>query len=688
MLKLRWILWVSLAIVLTTLYYAYGQVTHEFFRNGIARASLGVTAGIVATAMVFCFPKLKGGKASIVILVLSFAVRIVVLPTAPSDDVNRYLWEGKLYSQGVSPYIEAAEHEIYADHRDVYWEDMNHKDKITAYPPLSQHFFSTINRISYSPMSYKVVFMIMDLFLIAVLLSILKQYRRPLHWALLYALSPISVLAFTAEGHFDVIMVLFLMLSILAYSKKWFILCGTAVGLAVATKIMVVIAAPMILLKTGKKGIIAAVVVCAAPFLIHLDDTLQMINGLVSFGSKNNFNGSFNQFIEDIIGTDPEVASKICIGLFAVSWCIGFWFSFKDKLWLSLCFSLGGLLIFAPIVHFWYFAWFLPFVAIRPSLAWVSFSISTPLYFLVHTAYLNTGNWELPVWARWVFWLPFFIICLCQLPQQLRLLYHLLTDKKRLIAISSPRTWSVIIPALEINDDVIHVVRDLKRQSVVPDEIVIVSVNENTVPIPEDIASGELKIIYSARGRGIQIKTGVEHAVSEWCLILHSDNRLAADTFKLLNEALTNNPGVLGGSLGQRFSHVSLGLLLVEGLNEFRATLMNTSFGDQNQFFHREVAIDKHILTAQPLMEDVEMSDRLTQHGDILHLAHESTVSAEKWEKGSFCKRFFTIIGFYLKYRLLFFTRNGRHALSQNFYSKYYPKADRQSAVEPRTEAV
>jgi len=109
-------------------------------------------------------------------------------------------------------------------------------------------------------------------------------------------------------------------------------------------------------------------------------------------------------------------------------------------------------------------------------------------------------------------------------------------------------------------------------------------------------------------------------------------------------------------------------------MNDFRATLLNTSFGDQNQFFHRQTALDKHILTDQPLMEDVEMSDRLSQQGEILHLAHESTVSAEKWKKSNFWKRFFTIVGFYLKYRLLFFSREKRNHLSKDFYVTYYPQ--------------
>lgn len=427
--KSRWGIWIILSIALTALYYWYGQVTDQFYRNGVARASIGVAAGGIGIALTLRFPDLKGKKASLVILLISLAVRLAVLPTAASDDVNRYLWEGKLYAKGISPYTQAAEHEIYRSHRDFYWENMNHRDKITAYPPLSLHFFSGINHFSYSPKAYKITFLLADLILIAVLVSLLHHYRKPLHWALFYALSPISILAFAAEGHFDVIMVLFLVLATLAYSKKCFILCGAAVGLAVATKIMVVIAAPIILLKTGKKGILTAIAVCALPFLIHFTDTLQMIKGLFSFGSQNNFNGSINQFLNDIVGTTPQLASLICVGLFGISWLIGLWLSLKDQLWMGLSFCLGGLLIFAPVVHFWYFTWFLPFVAFRPSPSWLSLSITAPLYFLVHSAYLATGDWELPIWARFAFWIPFFILLFIQAPLKVRAIHQLLSKQ-------------------------------------------------------------------------------------------------------------------------------------------------------------------------------------------------------------------------------------------------------------------
>lgn len=671
--NLRWIVWITLGLTITVLCLWYGLVTPSFDSYGTPRLLLGVLIGLLGLAMVFTFPQVRGRKAVIVILLVSTLTRIAIFPTGASDDVNRYLWEGNLYSQGVSPYTHTANHESYVPYRDQYWEPMNHKDNPTAYPPLSLHAFSFINSFAYSPTSYKAAFLLADLILIAVLLALLHHYHRPLHWALFYALSPISILSFAGEGHFDILMVLFLTFSVLAHAKKWFIPCGIAVGLAISIKVMAIVAAPIILLKTGAKGIIAGILICLTPFILHYEDSLQMAHGLINFGAHFRFNAPMNQLLVDGLGLTKSAGSQICILFFLISWAIGFWLCIKNKLWMSLNFCLGGLILFAPIVHFWYLSWILPFVAFRPSLPWLTLSLTTPIYFLVWNELENTGNWALPLWARCLFWLPFVLACLIHLPRHLISLFNLITKTDTIDKERGRQSWSIVIPTLTIDRNLTELIQYIELLTPCPDEVIIVSSSDSERDKPHSELFS-LKTVHSSVGRGLQIKTGVEAATSDWCLILHADNRLQRDTISKLQKAIESNIDIIGGSLGQRFNRSAPGLLLIESMNDFRASLLQTSFGDQNQFFHRRTAIHNGVLTDQPLMEDVEMSDRLRLHGDTLHLAHESTVSAEKWKKTTYWKRFFTIVRFYFQYRALFYSAEKRAELSKAFYETYYPK--------------
>ena len=672
--KLRGTVWLVLAIVITVLCYCYALYTPEFDSYGTPRTILGVLVGIVGLALVFTFPNVSKKKATLLIFGIATITRLAIFPTGASDDVNRYLWEGKLYAQGISPYTNVAEHESYVPHRDQFYEKMNHKDKPTAYPPFALHCFSMINKLGYNPTSYKIVFLLLDLLIIATILALLGHYHRPIQWALLYALSPISLLSFSAEGHFDVVMVLFLTFSILCLAKKWIIPCGIAVGLAISVKVMAAVAAPIILLKTGVKGIAVGIIVTLLPILLYYDDSLQMIQGILKFGS-NRFNGPANQFFVQALGFSTDFAGTLCKALFFASWGIGLWLCIKNKFWISINLCLGSLIFFAPIIHFWYLSWLLPFIAIRPSLPWITLSITTPLYFTVWTQFEDTGDWGMTTWARWLFWTPFILACIMHLPRHLISIYYAITRPGSIRRENETPDWSVVIPTLNIDDRLRELIQKLEQQQVTPDEIIIIYSSDENVTDELHSTHFDIKAIHSPKGRGIQIKTGVEATQKDWCLVLHADNELQLDTFNKLNEAIRVNMDIVGGSLGQRFNRSAPGLLLIESMNDFRASLLQTSFGDQNQFFHRETTIKNQILTDQPLMEDIEMSDRIRLQGDTLHLAHESTVSAEKWKKKTYWSRFFTIVGFYAKYRMLFFSAKKRADLSKRFYKKYYPSA-------------
>lgn len=76
-------------------------------------------------------------------LVCALAFRITLLSAQPtlSDDIYRYMWDGKVQSHGLNPYSyppEAGELEFL---RDSYYEGVNHKGVRTIYPPLAQIFF-------------------------------------------------------------------------------------------------------------------------------------------------------------------------------------------------------------------------------------------------------------------------------------------------------------------------------------------------------------------------------------------------------------------------------------------------------------------------------------------------------------------------------------------------------------------
>ena len=147
--------------------------------------------GCLGLASVILFPKFSStGATLLAILIPAIIVRILIAQAAPSDDIHRYLWEGKLLAAGEDPYLVLADDPIRQPYHDSHWEQMNHRDQPTAYPPIAILAFSWINKLGYSATSYKLVFSLLDLSLIACLLALLRQLGKPLKWAAFYALSP------------------------------------------------------------------------------------------------------------------------------------------------------------------------------------------------------------------------------------------------------------------------------------------------------------------------------------------------------------------------------------------------------------------------------------------------------------------------------------------------------------------
>ena len=275
----------------------------------------------------------------------------------------------------------------------------------------------------------------------------------------------------------------------------------------------------------------------------------------------------------------------------------------------------------------------------------------------------------MPAWAKWCFWLPFFLLFIAEN----RSLVSKLKFLKHLPARSSVTTFSIVIPTYNPDAQLQRTLDSLAAQTKNPQEIIIADASEKKDFLTTlDTKNLPVATIHTSKGRGSQIKSGVEKSTQQWVIIVHADATLPASALASISAAIEKNPAIIGGSLGQRFTTSSPGLLLIEAMNEFRATLMQTSFGDQNQFLHRQTAIDNSILTSQPLMEDVEMSDRLNKLGDTINLANEGSVSAKKWNSSHFSKRFLTIIEFCIKYRLLFYSKAKRIALSQKLYDRYY----------------
>lgn len=609
---------------------------------------------------------LRPGWAIGLILVVSLAVRIVITGMPESDDVYRYLWEGKLVAAGESPYRHPAEHPGYTDYRDDYWAQMNHKDKLTAYPPLVQLIFSGVSSMAYTPLAFKAVFIVADLCVIAILLVLLKYFAMDLRNALLYALNPITLFAVAGEGHFDILLVLPMLLSVWCVTRGHLTWAWLWLGIAIQIKIIAIVLLPLYLWRCQWRKSWALLVPVVVPSLYFIQTIPGLLQGIWHFGTENAFNGPIhgplNYWFESnaIAALGGISAATVCVVIALggiVLWIIRSVPSFTKAAYGCV----AALVLLLPVVHYWYLLWVIPFVVLFPSLSWLVLSLSSGAYFVSVFSVEQGGDWMLPVWAMWVIWLPFLLI----LTFELRIV--LMRKFQPETVWPKPATVSAVVPVLNEEHRIAACLTAIQNMRPRIDEIIVCDggSNDGTVAVAREQGA---QIVTSASGRGVQIAAGVAVARCDVVLVVHADCVCDCAVGGRILHHLEMNPDVVGGAVGQRFMVSNAKLLVIEMLNDARAGLGGAGFGDQGQFFRVAALPQIGGFPAYPLMEDVEMSLRMRAAGRTALLGGGVHNSARQWTNG-----FASRVRLILKLVLIFqFNRLFRRDVTQALYEQYY----------------
>ncbi|TNF73759.1 MAG: hypothetical protein EP299_07805, partial [Acidobacteria bacterium] len=85
----------------------------------------------------------------VAILLVAACLRLILLPLPAtlSDDIYRYVWDGRVAGAGLNPYFLAPDSPELDGLRDDLWERLPHRQVATVYPPLAMAVFSIAARL-------------------------------------------------------------------------------------------------------------------------------------------------------------------------------------------------------------------------------------------------------------------------------------------------------------------------------------------------------------------------------------------------------------------------------------------------------------------------------------------------------------------------------------------------------------
>jgi hypothetical protein len=354
------------------------------------------------------------------ILALALLPRLVLLTSSPalSDDLYRYIWDGKVIAAGIDPYRYAPDAPELAPLRDRLWDPVNQKSQHTPYPPAAQAVFALTYQLA--PGSIKaqqIVATLADLAVIGALLLLLSRLGLPRERVLVYAWSPLPMLHFAHSAHNDALMIAPLVLALALVlgpqpaSRAARLGSGLALAFGGLVKLVPLLLAPPLLRRWRLPGTLAlgaGLAIGIAPFL---RPDLTILNGLGTEAGEAVFNDSLHYALDRILaplgspgGTVVSLLSATA--LVATSLALLLRPPAND---LGLVRGAATLLALAlllnAVVEPWYLAWMLPFVAalLRPGSGPLPFALTPMLgwLWLSGAVQLTDLTYLSPDMARW-----------------------------------------------------------------------------------------------------------------------------------------------------------------------------------------------------------------------------------------------------------------------------------------------
>lgn len=359
---------------------------------------------------------------SLFLIVILFAVlfRLSILFSLPylSDDIYRYVWDGRVQAAGINPYRYIPADPSLAQLRDdEIYPKINRRDYArTIYPPVAEPIYFLATRISESVTWMKATMLGFEAIAIWAIAQLLASFDLPRQRVLIYAWHPLIVWEFAGSGHVDAVAIAFITLALLARRRKAEALVGISLACATLVKLFPLALFPASYRRWGWKMPLAFAITVVAAYLPYLSVGPVAVLGFLPGYVTEQGLATGEQFYllsvaRKLVGgaSIPNTAFLIFALITMIS--VAAWSVFKaeqhaDSYIKRACvLATVVIVLFAP--HFsWYFAWLVPFLCFVPL---------PLLFYLTASSFVLYGSWlgdkpEQMFWLNTTIYLPFTLL--------------------------------------------------------------------------------------------------------------------------------------------------------------------------------------------------------------------------------------------------------------------------------------
>ena len=348
-------------------------------------------------------------------------LRLSVCFFAPqwSDDVYRFLWDGELVESGQNPYLQTPRQwqsenfDPDQAYRNLLFEKLNSPEYYSVYPPLNQLIFwigakASVGFVWNGFLGLRLVLVLAEIGVFWLLLKLLRSFKKPEKFIILYWFNPLVILEISGNFHFEGLVLLFLLACLYGLQKQKTMISGGCFGIAIGIKLLPLMLAPSFLFfsqtKKDWKFYIGVTLACISSFAWLIIDRsyIYFFQSLELYQGKFEFNASIYYLLREVgfwiqgyntIATLTKILSLTTLLMIV-------YFSWKSKpktilemadLWVMIYLIY---LVLQPVVHPWYIIPALGLSLLTGQIAFLAWSFAT---IFSYQAYGNVDFKETPI---------------------------------------------------------------------------------------------------------------------------------------------------------------------------------------------------------------------------------------------------------------------------------------------------
>ena len=348
-----------------------------------------------------------------------FRISILFSPPYLSDDVYRYVWDGRVQSAGINPYRYIPADESLAKLRDdKIYPNINRREYArTIYPPVAEGVFLLITRISESVTWMKAAMVGFEAITVWALIQLLVSFGFARQRVLIYAWHPLVVWEFAGSGHLDAMMIAFIALALLAHRKRRETLTVVLLACATCVKLFPAALFPAFYKRWSWKmplTFVATIVVAYLPYLsVGPKGALGFLEGYAN--ERGMFSG--DQFflltvVRQVVSANVP-ASAYLVFTVAVLGGLFLWMMLgkqsDDVSYIRNGLIIASIFMLLLAPHFsWYFCWLILFLCFIPA---ISVFYLTAASFLLYLTWINDTP-DRVVLLKTLIFVPFLILAI------------------------------------------------------------------------------------------------------------------------------------------------------------------------------------------------------------------------------------------------------------------------------------